>query len=171
VERIGVKTRRISNLYVLLVRAPGRGRALLARGESRTPWAPFAAGDVLTLDDRRLRVTSVETRVEQRRNVIEHVTEVLTRTIRRRRAPAKNVVPMPMGDDSVVAQFIRYHVFVRVFGGDADAWLAHVRERGGDEGDLRFVHWIRSRLRKDPLLLASIRRMVDATPFWRVAEA
>ena len=78
---------------------------------------------------------------------------------------------MPSGDDSVIAQFIRYHVLIRVFDGDPDAWLDQLRERGGDEGDVRFVRWIRSRLRQDPALLISIRRMVEATPFWRAAGA
>ena len=60
---------------------------------------------------------------------------------------------MPTGDGSVVAEFLRYHVLVRVFDGDPDAWLAQLRERGGDDGDVRFVRWIRSRLRQDPSLL------------------
>lgn len=77
---------------------------------------------------------------------------------------------MPRGEASVVAQFLRFHVLIRVFDGDADAWLDHVRERGGED-DLRFARLIRSRLRQDPMLLMSIRRMVDATPFWRAAEA
>ncbi len=78
---------------------------------------------------------------------------------------------LPAGDHSVVAQFIRYHVLIRVYDGDADAWLARLREQGGDEGDVRFVRWIRSRVRKDPALMLTIRRMVDATPFWRAAGA
>lgn len=160
---------------MLVVYAPGSGTRILARGEARRPWLPFATGDVLRVDDFRMRVTGLRHHVERRGDVIEHVCEVFTRTVARRRKPraaeAKNVVRMPAGDDCIVAQFIRYHVLVRVFGGDPDAWLAHLRARGGDEGDLRFVHWIRSRLRQDPMLLASIRRMVDATPFWRVAEA
>lgn len=82
-----------------------------------------------------------------------------------------NVVPMPLGDNSVVADFLRYHVLVRVYDGDAEAWLAHIRESGGDGGDVRFARWIRTRLRHEPQLIHSIRRMVDATPFWRVAEA
>lgn len=118
---------------------------------------------------------SVAMRVERHDDRIEHVTEVFTRAMPRRRTrraeTATNVVRMPTGDGSVVAEFLRYHVLVRVFGGDPDAWLAHLRERGGDDGDVRFVRWIRSRLRQDPTLLASIRKMVDATPFWRVAEA
>jgi hypothetical protein len=119
-------------------------------------------------------VTSVEKVVERRGDVIEHATLVFTRAMsrkrRRRRETATNVVRMPTGDGSIVAQFIRYHVLVRVFDGDADAWLAHLRA-SGDESDVRFVRWIRSRLRRDPGLLVSIRKMVDATPFWRAAEA
>ena len=78
---------------------------------------------------------------------------------------------MPNGANSVVAQFIRYHVLIRVYDGDADAWLARLREQGGDEGDVRFVRWIRSRVRRDPAFMLAIRRMVDATPFWRAAGA
>lgn len=174
-ERKGVKTRKLSNLYVLVVYAPGAGKRILARGEARRPWMPYAPGDVLRVDDTRVRVTELRHHIERRGDVIEHVCEVFTRSVARKRksiaAEAKNVVRMPGGDDCIVAQFIRYHVLVRVFDGDPDAWLAHLRARGGDDGDLRFVHWIRSRLRQDPALLAAIRRMVDATPFWRVAEA
>ncbi|HYH05642.1 MAG TPA: hypothetical protein VEK11_01165 [Thermoanaerobaculia bacterium] len=82
-----------------------------------------------------------------------------------------NVVEMPVGDNSVVADFLRYHVLVRVHDGDPDAWLAHIDANGGEGGDVRFARWIRSRLRQDPHLIHSIRRMVDATPFWRAAEA
>ena len=80
------------------------------------------------------------------------------------------VARMPVGENLVVAQFIRYHVLVRVFDGDPDAWLAHLLARDeADQGDVRFVRWVRTRLRQDPAMLTSIRRMVDATPFWRAA--
>ena len=121
------------------------------------------------------RVMRVGARIEQHDDRIEHVTEIYTRAIarprKRRVETATNVVRMPTGDNSVVAEFLRYHVLIRAFDGDPDAWLAHLRESGGSDGDLRFVHWIRSRLRQDPRLLISIRRMVDATPFWRAAGA
>jgi hypothetical protein len=78
---------------------------------------------------------------------------------------------MPAADGSVVAEFLRFHVLVRVYDGDPDAWLAELRERGDEGADVRFVRWIRARLRKDPTLLGEIRRMVDATPFWRAADA
>ena len=74
---------------------------------------------------------------------------------------------MPRGEISPVAQFIRYHVLIRVYDGNADAWIAQLEERGGDEGDIRFARWVRSRMRQDPAMLGDIRRMVDATPFWR----
>jgi hypothetical protein len=145
------------------------------RRATRRPQPPVEVGDVLRVDRKKVRVTAIETSIERRDDCIEHATEVFTRTIARRRGrrveAATNVVRMPTGDSSVVAEFLSYHVLVRVYGGDPDAWLAHLRERGGDEGDVRFVRWVRSRLRQDPKLLASIRKMVDATPFWRVAEA
>jgi hypothetical protein len=99
------------------------------------------------------------------------VTRIGVKTRKKRNAcvPSK-VVRMPTGEDSVIAQFLRYHVLVRVYDGDCDAWLAQLNARGGDEGDIRFARWIRSRMRHDPTLLMSIRRMVDATPFWRAAS-
>ncbi len=123
-----------------------------------------------------MRIIEIIHHVEHRGDVVEHVIDVFTRAVvskRRRSAAAdRNVVPRPAGDQLIVAQFIRFHVLVRVFGGDPDAWLADIRARGGaDQGDIRFVHWVRSRLRQDPALLTAIRRMVDATPFWRAAGA
>ena len=176
VTRIGVKLRRIRNLYVLVVFAPGSRREIFTRRVVRHPFPPPVVGDVV----RKLRVTAVSTRVERRGQdgelTVEHIVELYTRGTTRKRSrrrvePPSNVVAMPTGDGSVVAEFIRYHVLVRVFGGDPDAWLAHLKTHGDAGGDVRFVRWIRSRLRQDPALLASIVRMVDATPFWRVAEA
>lgn len=132
-------------------------------------------GKILRSGRTKLRVTSIGARVDRRGDVIEHVIEIYTRAIPRRRRQrieiASNVVRMPTSDGSVVGEFLRYHVLVRVFGGDPDAWLAHLDESGDPGRDLRFVRWIRSRLRQDPSLLIAIRKMVDATPFWRVAEA
>ena len=174
--RRGVKLRRIRNLYVLVVFAPGSRTAVLTRRVARRPWAPIARGEELRARRGIVRVTSVRTRVERRGDDIENVTEIYTRAAvkkraRRSAAPAANVVRMPTGDSSVVAEFIRYHVLVRVFDGDPDAWLAHLTRNGDTGGDVRFARWIRSRLRQDPALILSIRAMVDATPFWRAAEA
>ena len=81
------------------------------------------------------------------------------------------VSTVPLGDNSPVAQLLRYHVLIRVYDGDPDAWLMQLEEHGGDEGDIRFARWVRSRMRQDPMMLMAIRRMVAATPFWRAAEA
>lgn len=90
--------------------------------------------------------------------------------VSKRRANAK-VIPMPVADELMVAAFLRYHVLVRVYDGNADAWLAHLVAHGGDAADERFVRTVRVRLRREPRLLESIRRMVDRTPFWGVAQA
>ncbi len=172
---IGVKLRQISNLYVLEVFAPGSRRRICERRLTRRPGPAPAVGDVVRAGGKRLRVTSIAARVERTGDRVEHVVEIYTRAVGRRRVRrpemATNVVLMPTGDHSVVAEFLRYHVLVRVFDGDPDAWLAHLGRGGNDGGDLRFVRWIRSRLRQDPSLLITIRKMVDATPFWRAAEA
>lgn len=168
---IRVKTKRISNLYVLVIYAPGDRSHVAARFTARRPWAPFEVGEMLRLGRSRVRIIEIIRRVDHRGDAVQHVCEIFTRAVLRRRR-AKNVVAMPAGDQSVIAQFIRYHVLVRVFDGNPDAWLAHIRARGGgDQADLRFVRWVRSRLRQDPALLTAIREMVDATPFWRAAGA
>jgi hypothetical protein len=157
-----------------LIYAPRSGTRVLRRRVSRRPLAPIAIGDVVSVGRSRLRATFVEERVETRADgVTERITGVFTESASAVSPLPLNVVPMPVGDETVVAQFIRYHVLIRVFHGDPDAWLAQLLARGesADGGDLRFVRWIRTRLRHDPTLLVSIRRMVDATPFWRVAEA
>lgn len=174
--RIGVNLRKIRNLYVLVVFVPGSRTAVLTRRVARRPWMPIARGEELRARRGIVRVTSVKTRIERRGDDIENVTEIYTRAVVRKRIrrsvePATNVVRMPAGDGSVVAEFIRYHMLVRVFNGDPDAWLAQLARDGDTGGDVRFARWIRSRLRKDPALIISIRRMVDATPFWRAAEA
>jgi hypothetical protein len=61
-----------------------------------------------------LRVTSIAIRVEREDDRIEHVIEIYTHAIARRRARrpvvglnvASNVVRMPTGDNSVVAEFL-----------------------------------------------------------------
>ena len=173
---IGVKLREIRNLYVLVVFVPGSRRSICVRRVSRRPWLSPRPGDLVRVMKKKLRVTSFATRVERRGDDVEHITEIYTRAVARKRTRTvietpSNVVRMPVGDGSVVAEFIRYHVLVRVFDGDPDAWLAHLRATGDAGSDLRFVRRIRSRLRQEPALIITIRRMVDATPFWRVAEA
>lgn len=165
--RLSAKTLTNRNLYVLLVYFPGSRKRIAIRRVSRRPFAAMNAGDELRIARQRVRIRSIAHRIEE----TTHITEVFTRATRKRVARDTNVVPMPLGDGSVVAEFLRFHVLVRVYDGDPDAWLAQLRERGDDSADVRFVRWIRSRLRQDPSLLGEIRRMVDATPFWRAAQA
>ncbi len=170
--RLSAKTLTNRNLYVLLLYFPGSRTKLALRRVSRRPFAPMNVGDELRVARRRVRIRSITHRVEHAAGNVEHITEVFTRIASRKRAVRDtNVVQMPLGDGSVVAEFLRFHVLVRVYDGDPDAWLAQLRERGDDSADVRFVRWIRSRLRQDPSLLGEIRRMVDATPFWRAAQA
>lgn len=161
--RIGVKTRIQRNLYVLVVLVPGSRRHVLQRRISRHPWRGLEPGTTLRAGRLKLRIVRVSHAVDRRADAIEHVTSVETRAVRRRkrRAPS-NVVPMPRAAGTPLTDFLRYHVLVRVFDGDVDAWLAQL----DDEGDVRFARRVRTRLRRDPSLLITIRRMVDATSFW-----
>lgn len=164
---IGVKFRQIRNLYVLVVFAPGSRKKVLERRVARRPWPPFAAGATLHLHDRALRIGAVAQHIEQRGDVVEHITEIYTRTKRGKLTPemiVENVVTMPVNGGSTIEQFLWLHALVRRFDGDADAWLDDLRARGVSERDLRFVRAMRSRLRRDPAFLEEIRRMVDATP-------
>ncbi|MEP6744849.1 MAG: hypothetical protein ABJB33_05090, partial [Gemmatimonadota bacterium] len=161
------------NLYVLVLHRPGTRGTISERLVARHPWQPLEPGALLRVAGRKARVASLASHIERHGDDIEHVTHVYThprtrlpRRPSRRRELAANVVLMPPGDASEVAEFLRYHVLVRVFDGDPDAWLDRLRGEGSEEGDARFVRWIRTRLRRDPALLTSIRAMVDATPFW-----
>lgn len=160
---------------MILVFAPRSRTRILRRTVSRRRPAEIGVGGTLRVGGRKLSVREVARHVRRRDGGVEHVTQVFTRLapVRcgRKASVPDNVLRMPLGDDLVVAEFLRFHVLVRVFDGDPDAWLAALLADGGDEGDVRFVRWIRSRLHQDPALMVSIRRMVDATPFWRAAQS
>jgi hypothetical protein len=170
--RLSGKTLSNRNLYVLIIYFPRSRKRVAAHRMSRRPFAAISIGEELRAARQTVRVRAIAHRVEQHGSTVEHITEVFTRAtvVKRARRPA-NVVQMPPADQSVVAEFLRFHVLVRVYDGDADAWLAQLRARGDESGDVRFARWIRSRLRRDPALLGEIRRMVDATPFWHAAQA
>jgi hypothetical protein len=140
---------------------------VVERRTGRHPWLPYAPGDTLRIDGRTERIDVTVERTERRGGDVLHILEIFLRARARKHVEIAedNVVLMPRGDDSVVGQFLRYHVLMRVFGGDTDAWLTHLRSRGDADGNLRFVHWVRARLRRDPAFLNTIRRMVEATPF------
>ena len=86
--------------------------------------------------------------------------------MRKRTQRRGRVVRMPVGRRSPIADFLRYHVLVRVFDGDVDKWLSVLEQRGGPVSDIRFVRLLRTRMRSDPTLIDAIRAMVKATPFW-----
>jgi hypothetical protein len=66
---------------------------------------------------------------------------------------------------SWLTDFIRYHVLIRVFDGDVDAWLV-LAERGGGDADVPFLRWLKNRLREDRSLLPRIQEEVDASGLW-----
>ena len=80
----------------------------------------------------------------------------------------QNVLRMPAGRHSPMADLLRYHVLVRVFDGDPDRWIEQLKEERGNacESDIRFARWVRTRLRRDPALLDRIRAAVERTTFW-----
>jgi hypothetical protein len=176
--RIGVIAR---NTYVLTIYAPGSRIKIRRLFESRRPWRAPSIGEVLSVGRERLRVVSIRKSVHRNGRAIVHRIDVMTTVARmkrraRRRAPEPpraKVIPMPLGDGSVVGDFLRCQVLVRVFGGDPDAWLEELRKRSLDDvsgADVRFIRRIRARLRYNPLLIAAIRRMVDALPLWNRAS-
>lgn len=81
---------------------------------------------------------------------------------------SSNVVAMPAGARSPIEDFLRFQVLVRVFDGDADRWIEHLKQRGGPEfeSDIRFARWIRTCLRRDPALIEVIRAAVERAPIW-----
>ncbi len=118
---------------------------------------------------RRLRIVALRRSTIVRRGYIEQVLHAYTRLDGRRGAVFPNVVALPVTKRvSTTADFLRYQVLVRVFDGDADRWLDHLRRKGDfPDEDIRFVRWIRGRLRREPELMDDIRRMVARTPLWQ----
>ncbi|MDQ3280161.1 MAG: hypothetical protein M3Q69_01970 [Acidobacteriota bacterium] len=155
-----VKIRGVSNLYVLIVYAPGSRTRVQSRRFARRAFAAMEPGDVVRARRRKLRVEAIGEREVRRANgTIAYVTEVFTRAV-----TPPNVVPMPSGEHLAMGEYLRLHALVRVFDGDADAWFAQLKHHEDLDGaDLRFVRLIRTRLRQDPALIGSIRKMVEAT--------
>ena len=155
-------------VYVLLVYQPGSRRDVRWRSESARPWTAIRRGRAIGDRRRRLRVVALRRTTTVRRNRIEQVLHAYTRLDGLRRAVFANVVALPAGRVSATADFLRFQVLVRVFDGDADRWLDHLRRQGDfAEEDIRFVRWIRGRLRREPELMNDIRRMVERTPLWQ----
>lgn len=63
-----------------------------------------------------------------------------------------------------VTDFIRYHVLIRVFDGDVDAWIALAERR--NDPDVDFLHWLKKRLGEDATLLPEIQSAVNESGLW-----
>ena len=157
----------METVYVLLVYQPGSRRDVRSRRESSRPWTAIRRGHAIGDRRRRLRIVALRRTTAVRRDRIEQVLHAYTRLDGLRRAVFGNVIALPAARVSAIADFLRYQVLVRVFDGDADRWLDHLRRQGDfPDEDIRFVRWIRGRLRREPELMEDIRRMVDRTPLW-----
>lgn len=157
----------MATVYVLLVYQPGSRSNIRWRRVSSRPWIGIRRGRSIGDRRRRLRIVALRRTTAAWPDRIEHVLHAYTRCAPLRRARPANVVALPAPRRSATADFLRYQVLVRVFDGDADRWLDHLRRQGDfPEEDIRFVRWIRGRLRRDPELMDDIRRMVERTPLW-----
>lgn len=140
-------------LYLLLVHSPDNPAEVFAQLESRRPWSRIAPGELLRVRGLRLRVYDTAVDSVDERPVLRAYTVV------------DNVVAMPPRQASPMADLYRYHAFVERFGCDPDAWLEHLRTRGrGASGDARMARWLRTRMRRDPNFVDTVRRLVEATP-------
>lgn len=158
----------MATVYVLLVYQPGSRTAVRWRRVSFRPWSGIRRGRAFQDRRRRLRIVALRRTTTARTGCIEHTVHAYTRLDGLRRVVFPNVVAMPAPRTSAIADFLRYQVLVRVFNGDADRWLDHLRRQGDfPDDDIRFVRWIRARLRREPGLMASIRQMVERTPLWQ----
>lgn len=78
-------------------------------------------------------------------------------------------VPIPPREpmSSPLADFLRYHVLIRVFQGHTGEWLDLLRKTArGESDDARFLRWLQQKLDSDPWLLDEIRGMVDGSGLW-----
>jgi hypothetical protein len=70
-----------------------------------------------------------------------------------------------------VTDFLRYHVLVRVFGGDVQEWLQLLQSTDRhDSADARFLRWLWGRVDADPTLLDEIRHVVNTSGLWPTEE-
>ena len=75
-----------------------------------------------------------------------------------------------MGQAGVwITDLVRYHVLIRVFGGDVDAWIAFAGQ--GNVADLEFLWWLKRRLTADASLLPRIAEVVDHSGIWPIRDA
>jgi len=156
--RIGV----MHEVYILLVYRP-RSDVVCARWESRRPWLQIRRGDHLRAGGLRLRVTLVTAEEVVSDGGTQHRTHAYTDHADEQ--GLQNVVPLPRGARSPISDIYRYHVLMRIFDGDADRWLEQLVACGrAGSSEARFARWVRRRLKRDPQLIHSIRKLVDAVP-------
>ena len=60
-----------------------------------------------------------------------------------------------------MTDFLRYHVLIRVFGGDVDAWLEMANNT-----DRPFLRWLKRRIDEDASLLMMIASAVEGSGLW-----
>ena len=63
-----------------------------------------------------------------------------------------------------LTDFIRYHVLIRVFHGDVDAWISIAEKRC--DPDITFLRWLKRRIREDKSLLGQIHETVEQSGLW-----
>lgn len=149
-------------VYILLVYFP-RSDRVCARWESRRPWLQIRHGDLIRAGGLRLRITLVRAEDAAADDALRHYIHAFTDDAEQQ--IVTNVVPMPRGGRSPISDVYRYHVLMRVFGGDPDRWLEQLESSGrAASAEARFVRWVRRRLRRDPRLIESIRKLVDSVP-------
>ena len=71
--------------------------------------------------------------------------------------------------ESWMTDYLRYHVLVRVFGGDVEAWIALATRIDNQPPDLDFLIWLKKRLEADPSLLPRIRNVVENSGLWPIS--
>ena len=158
----------LTTVYVLLVYQPGSRTEVRSRRVALRPWSGIRRGRAIGNRRRRLRIVALRRTTSARAGRIEHTLHAYTRLDGQHGVVLPNVVGMPAPRPSGTADFLRYQVLVRIFDGDVDRWLDHLRRQGDfPDEDIRFVRWIRGRLRREPQLMNDIRRMVERTPLWQ----
>jgi hypothetical protein len=79
----------------------------------------------------------------------------------------KSVRELHERPSTALTDFLRYHVLIRVFDGNAFRWLHLLQQTGRADGeDARFLAWLHNRLSADPQLLDQIRQTVNASGLW-----
>ena len=102
---------------------------------------------------------------------IEHAITTDVHHIRVQTTDGSTPVPGSRQAGGPITEFLRYHVLIRVFNGRPEHWLMVLAELGKIHGeDAEFLHWLQSRLERDPMLLHEIRATVDASGLWPATE-